>query len=106
MASNAHQSPLKPKPNIVIVKLFCIGLLTGNCKLSTVSTAATDTKRTAVAAREPFAAFASFQCQHASFPPTQNVMSAPRSRSSAGQFSGNCAIYAANATTIAISATF
>ena len=39
------------------------------------NTAATDTNCTAVATREPSAAFVSFQWHHPDFPPTQNVNS-------------------------------
>jgi len=65
--------------------------------------AAADTNCTAVAIAETFAAFASFQWQHASLPPTQNDHSAPSSLLSAVQFSGK---YAICANIAAISATF
>ena len=84
MLSTVYQSPLK---------------LTAN-------TAAADTNDTAMALREQSAAFVSFQRQPPSLPPAQNVLSAPRSLTSAVQFSGSIAKYAAIATTFATVTTF
>jgi hypothetical protein len=56
---------------------------------------------TAVALAERFAAFVLFQRYQPRLPPTQNVDSAPRSRTSACHFSGNSAICAITATAIA-----
>ena len=68
--------------------------------------AAADMYDTAVAIAEPFAAFVSFRRQQPNLPPTQNVNSAPCSLTSAGQFSGNDAIYATCAVTTATFTTF
>jgi len=85
-------------------KPLCLELMTGDCKLTTIFMAS-DIKRTAVATREHAAAFVSFQWQQANLPPTQNVDSAPRSLTSARHFSGNNAICAEIAATIATTAT-
>ena len=96
---------LKMKINRDILKRLSMGLMTGDCKLTTIF-AATCTNCTAVVTRERGAAFVSFQRQQASLPPTQNVNSAPFSLAPARHFSGNYAICALNAVTTAISATF
>jgi hypothetical protein len=83
MSSTVHQPPLK----------------------MTATMAATVTNCMAVALRERFAAIVSFQRHQPSFPPTQDVTSATCSLISAGQFSGKCAISAANAVIAAITAT-
>jgi hypothetical protein len=90
----------------VFLNALCIGLLTVNCKLTTkdylaANNAATDPYCTAVALTERSAVFVSFQRHQPGFPPTQNVNSAPRSRTSAVQFSG---INANSATNAAIAA--
>jgi hypothetical protein len=76
-----------------------------NCSLSTCKNDSKQSddmhKLSAVALAERSAAFVSFQRQQASLPPTQNANLAPCSLSSAGHFSGNYAIYAANAATTA-----
>jgi hypothetical protein len=69
-------------------------------------TAAADTNGTAVALTEQSAAFVSFQRQPPSFPPISNVHSAVSPRRAAVQFSGNDAIYAANAVTTTTFAPF
>ena len=85
---------------------LCLELITVNCKQPTAFMAATCTNCTAVALTEHFAALVSSQWQQASFPPTQNVNSAPRSLTSACHFSGKYANYAKNAVTTATIATF
>ena len=84
MSSTVYQSPLKMKAN----------------------SAAADTYCTAVALAEPSAALVTFRWQQPSFPPHKNVNSAPRSLTSAAQFSGNNAQIATNAVTTAIFVTF
>jgi hypothetical protein len=79
MSFTAHQLPLKMKANM----------------------AAACTNCTAVAPAERSAAFVSFRRQRQSLPPDKNVNSAPRSLTSAVQFSGNIAICAVNAVTTA-----
>ena len=79
MSFAAHNPPLKMRANA----------------------AATCTNCMAVALTGLPAAFVSFQQQQASHPPTQNVDSAVFSLLSAVQFSGNHAIFAANAVTTA-----
>ena len=68
--------------------------------------AAADPYCTAVALAERFAAFVSFRQQYASFPPTENVNSADASLLPACQFSGNHAVSATIAVTIATSIIF
>ena len=73
-------------------------LMTGDYRLTTIFTA--------VALAERPAAFASFQWQQGSHPPTQNVDSAVPPLLPARQFSGNDAIFATNAVTTATFITF
>jgi len=69
MSSTAHQSALKMKANAVILNWLCTELMTGDCKLTTISMAATMANCTAVALTERPTAFVSFQRQRASLPP-------------------------------------
>ena len=74
-------------------KTALIELMTGDYRLMTIFTA--------VALTGLPAAIVSFQRKSPSFPPTQNVDSAPFSLASARRFSGKYAIYAINAVTTA-----
>jgi hypothetical protein len=84
MSPTVYQSPLKTKATM----------------------AATLTYDTAVELTEPTAALMSFRWNSPSLPPTPNVTSAASPIVAAVQFSGNTAIYAANAVTTATFATF
>ncbi len=84
MSSTAHPLPSKTRANAAAADTYC----------------------TAVALAGRFAAFVSIQQHQPCQPPPQNVNSAAGSLYPAVQFSGNHAIYAANAVTTATLVTF
>ena len=94
-----HQPPHKLKADMTTLKPLYKELLTGNCKLKTISD-------TAVASVGHSAALMPFQRQSAKFSPDKNVISAASPALSARQFRGITAINAAIAVTTATFTTF